>query len=399
MSITGQIELGAVVSLWRYPVKSMMGEELNAAEFTERGLLGDRAYALVDNSDGKAATAKNPRKWPRLFDFRATFIEWVRPAAKLPPVRIALPDGTTLTSDQGDLDQTLSEALDREVTFRAARDGAVNAEEYWPDMEGLDHRDTVTDFTLPEGTFFDVAMVHLLTTATLDRLRELYPQGRFEVRRFRPNIVVQLASGEKGFAENAWVGHTLAIGTAVRLNITGPCGRCVMTTLAQGDLPRDPGILRTAAQHNQVNVGVYAAVVRRGTIRRGDPTHEAAKPPGGGCPPVQHVRRREGSKAKEAQIGCREERKAARSNQRRSPGRYPRVDPSKRAPETTIRRPTPRRSGDCPAAVDGPSGLDLTGRPGRTLATLDETTSCPCRAPPRSRGRAYSGGLRVSSGP
>ncbi|MGH9650045.1 MAG: MOSC domain-containing protein, partial [Terriglobales bacterium] len=116
-----------------------------------------------------------------------------------------------------------------------------------------------------------VAMVHLLTTATLDRLRELYPQGRFEVRRFRPNVVVQLASGEKGFAENAWVGHTLAIGTAVRLNIIGPCGRCVMTTLAQGDLSRDPGILRTAAQHNRANVGVYAAVARGGTIRRGDP--------------------------------------------------------------------------------------------------------------------------------
>ena len=138
-------------------------------------------------------------------------------------------------------------------------------------MEGLDHRDTVTDFTLSEGTFFDCAMVHVLTTATLDRLRELYPQGRFEVRRFRPNIVVQLASDEKGFAENAWIGHTLAIGTAVRLNITGPCGRCVMTTLAQGDLSRDTGILRTAAQHNQVNVGVYAAVARGGSIRRDDP--------------------------------------------------------------------------------------------------------------------------------
>jgi len=82
--------------------------------------------------------------------------------------------------------------------------------------------------------------------------------------------VVQLASGEQGFAEHAWVGHTLAIGPAVRLHITGPCGRCVMTTLAQGDLLRDPGILRTAAQHNHVNVGVYAAVLRGGTIRRGD---------------------------------------------------------------------------------------------------------------------------------
>jgi uncharacterized protein YcbX len=266
-----QIELGSVASLWRYPVKSMRGEELNATEVTEVGLLGDRAYALVDSSDGKAATAKNPRKWPRLFDFRATFVEPPRPAATFPPVLIALPDGSTLASDQHDLNQILSKALNREVTFRAAQRGVIKAEEYWPDMEGLEHRDTVTDFALPEGTFFDVAMVHLLTTATLDRLRELYPKGRFEVQRFRPNIVVQLASGEKRFAENAWVGHTFAIGAVVRLNITGPCGRCVMTTLAQEDLPRDPGILRTAAQHNQANVGVYAAVVRGGTIRRGDP--------------------------------------------------------------------------------------------------------------------------------
>src|SRR5207302_6358868 len=270
MSHTTQTEVGSVVSLWQYPVKSMMGEELNAAEVTERGLLGDHAYALVDSFDGKVATAKNPRKWPRLFDFRATFIEPARAAAKIPPVRIALPDGTAVTSNQDDLNQILSKALNREVALRAARGGAVNAEEYWPDMDGLDHRDTVTDFTLPEGTFFDCAMVHLLTTATLDRLRELYPQGRFEVRRFRPNIVVQLASGEKRFAENAWVGHTLAIGDEVSLSITGPCGRCVMTTLAQGDLSKDPGILRTAAQHNQANVGVYASVRQAGLVRRGD---------------------------------------------------------------------------------------------------------------------------------
>jgi hypothetical protein len=271
MSHATETDLGAVVSLWQYPVKSMMGEELNATQVTEHGLLGDRAYALVDSADGKVATAKNPRKWPHIFDFRASFIEPAHGVVNVPPVRIALPDGATVTSDQGDLNQILSQALNREVTLRTAQRGAVTAEEYWPDMEGLDHRDTVTDFTLPEETFFDCATVHLLTTATLDRLRELYPQGRFEVRRFRPNIVVELASDERGFAENAWVGHTLAIGTAVRLNITAACGRCVMTTLAQGDLSKDPGILRTAAQHNQVNVGVYAAVERGGTIRRGDP--------------------------------------------------------------------------------------------------------------------------------
>lgn len=262
--------VGEVVSLWRYPVKSMMGEELNATAVTERGLLGDRAYALVDNADGKAATAKNPRKWPALFNYRATYVEPLQGAASLPAVRITLPDGTTASSDQNDLNKILSKALDREVTFRAAERGAVNAEEYWPDMEGLEHRNTVTDFTLPAGTFFDIAVVHLLTTATLDRLRELYPRGQFEVRRFRPNIVVRPASADGGFVENEWPGQTLAIGEEVRLDITGGCGRCVMTTLAQGDLPKDPGILRTAAQHNQVNVGVYAAVTRGGTIRQGD---------------------------------------------------------------------------------------------------------------------------------
>ena len=271
MTTVEQVEVGSVVSLRRYPVKSMMGEELNAAEVTERGLLGDRAYAVIDVSDGKAATAKNPRKWPRLFEFRARFTEPVLAGAKIPPVRIELPDGSTVASDQGNLDQILSNALHREVTVRAARREPVDAEEYWPDMEGLEHRDTVTDFTLPEGTFFDVAMVHLLTTTTLDRLRELYPQGRFEARRFRPNVVVQPASGESGFPENNWIGRTLTIGDAVRLNVTGPCGRCVMTTLAQGDLPRDAGILRTAARHNNVNVGVYAAVARGGMVRRGDP--------------------------------------------------------------------------------------------------------------------------------
>jgi len=165
---------------------------------------------------------------------------------------------------------------DEETTSSASTAGTASAEEYLPDMEGLDFRDTVTDFSLPAGTFFDCAVVHLLTTATLDRLGELYPRGRFEVRRFRPNIVVQPATGERDFIENTWVGHTLAIGNEVRLSITGPCGRCVMTILAQGDLPRDPDILRTAAQHNHVQVGVYAAVVKGGIIRRGDSVRRAA---------------------------------------------------------------------------------------------------------------------------
>jgi uncharacterized protein len=280
-----QQQAGSVVGIWRYPVKSMMGEELNASEVTERGLLGDRAYGLMDRSTGKVASAKNPRKWPRLFDFRAAYVEAPRRGAQLPEVRITLPDGAVLTSGQANLDQTLSRELQREVTLEEADPGRqpgprsrvptprasepARAEEYWPDMEGLDYRDTVTDFDMPEHTFFDLAVVHVLTTATLDRLRELYPQGRFEVRRFRPNIVVRPPDDANGFVENDWIGSTVRIGDGVRLSVTGPCPRCVMTTLPQGDLPKDSGILRTAARHNQTNVGVYAAVVRGGEVRRG----------------------------------------------------------------------------------------------------------------------------------
>ena len=265
-----QTVLGSIVSLWRYPVKSMLGEELNAAEVTKRGLLGDRAYALVDNADGKIASAKNPRKWPELFDFRAALAD-PRPGVNVSPIRITLPEGTIVNSEQPDVHRTLSNVLKREVTLSALSDRpAAIAEEYWPDIEGLDHRDAVTDFGLPEGTFFDCASVHLLTTATLDRLRLMYPQGRFEIRRFRPNIVVETANGEKEFVENAWIGQIVAIGDAVRLSITGPCGRCVMTTLPQGDLPKDAGILRTAVQQNHANVGVYASVLQGGKVRRGD---------------------------------------------------------------------------------------------------------------------------------
>jgi len=269
-----QVQVGSVVALWRYPVKSMMGEELNSSEVTGRGLLGDRQFAVVDRSTGKVGGAKNPRKWGNFFDFRAAYAEPPKTGAKISPVRITLPDGTVVSSEQPDLEQVLSRAFGREVALEAGlgnRLSCATAEEYWPDMAGLDYRDTVTDFEMPAGTFFDIAVVHLLTTATINHLRALYSQGRFEVRRFRPNIVVSAGGEEAGFAENDWIGRTVAIGGTVRLAITGPCPRCVMITLPQGDLPKDPGILRTAAQHNAVNVGVYASVVSGGTIRRGDP--------------------------------------------------------------------------------------------------------------------------------
>jgi uncharacterized protein len=259
-----------VVSLWRYPVKSMQGEELNASIIGERGLLGDRSYALVDAGDGKVASAKNPRKWPNLFVFRASYPEAPRAGVDAAPVRITLPDGTLIAGNQANLAAMLKPILGREVALKAAAPDKPVLEEYWPDIEGLDHRDKVTDESMPAGSFFDLAPIHLVTTATLDRLHSLYPDGRFEVRRFRPNLVAGVDGQPRAFVENDWVGRTLLIGSEVRLQVFKPCGRCVMTTLPQSDLPHDPGILRTAVQHNRGHVGVYATVLRGGTVRRGD---------------------------------------------------------------------------------------------------------------------------------
>lgn len=274
---------GTLLSIWRYPVKSMMGEELNATHVAEKGVLGDRARALIDSSGGKVASMKNPRKWPNLFDFRAQYVETPTPGTRLPPVRITLPDGAELRSDDDDVDTALSRALGKDVRLHCREPGQEEVlettfpnpwtpklEEYWPDIEGLAYRDEVTDEAMPVGTFFDLATVHLLTTATLDELRSLNPAARFETRRFRPNFVVQPANGHSGFVENDWIGKTILIGDEVSLEITGPCQRCVMTTLPQGDLPKDTSVLRTAAQHNEVHVGVYASVKRRGLVRRGD---------------------------------------------------------------------------------------------------------------------------------
>jgi uncharacterized protein YcbX len=259
--------VGKVVSIWRYPVKSMLGEELNATNVTDRGLLGDRAFALLDVETGKVASAKNPRRWPTLFDFRASYVETPRTEGPLPALRITLPDGETLTTEQVDAEARLTAILGRPVRL-VQPTGAATAEGYWPDHDWLPQRDEVFDFPLPAGTLFDGATVHLVTTATLDRLRGLNPRSRFEVPRFRPNFVIEPA-GMDGFVENDWIGKTLTLGE-VQVRIDGPCPRCVMTTLPQGSLPKDPEVLRTAVRENGGNVGVYASIIRTGRTRRGD---------------------------------------------------------------------------------------------------------------------------------
>src|SRR5262249_19015152 len=155
--------------------------ELNAAALTERGVLGDRALALVDVETGKIASAKNPRRWPSLFDFRAAYAELPGDAGPLSPVRITLPDGETVTTDRADAETRLAASLGRAVRLARTPPASATAEGYWPDHDWLAERDKEFDFPLPVGTFFDGASVHRLTTATLDQLRILCPASRFAV--------------------------------------------------------------------------------------------------------------------------------------------------------------------------------------------------------------------------
>ncbi len=270
METTSTSPRGTIAALWRYPVKSMHGEELDSADVTERGLLGDRAYALVDVETGKVVSAKNPRKWSNLLDFASRFVEPPHRPESMPAARITTPDGATIDTDDPSFDGRFSELLGRPVRLTASAGDAPRIEGYWPDYDWLEARDKTFEVKLPPGTFFDVAVVHLLTTTTLDSLRASRPQSRFELPRFRPNIVVALSDGSEGFPENDWAGHTIRLGNEVRLAISQPCARCVMTTVSQGDLPKDPDVLRTVVQRNAGNVGVLASVLRGGRIRRGD---------------------------------------------------------------------------------------------------------------------------------
>jgi uncharacterized protein YcbX len=260
--------VGTVEGLWRYPVKSMQGEAIEESVVGSRGLAGDRAYALYDPESNRIASAKRPRVWGRLFEFGASLVE----AGDPPRVRVTFPDGTFAETGEDGLEARLSEEFGMEVrVLSAPPEGA----RYMSVPLGESEGEATAEFPVMNG-FFDLAVMHLLTTGTLEHLSALYPEGRFAARRYRPNVLVRTPESARGFVENAWVGRTLALGEEVRVRVFTPAPRCVMTTLPQPErdgqaaLPNDPGILRAAAANNQNNVGVYAIVERGGVVRRGD---------------------------------------------------------------------------------------------------------------------------------
>lgn len=283
---------GTIAELWRYPVKSMRGEQVAESEVTEAGLTGDRAYAVVDAESGKVGSAKHPRLWGRLLQCQARYL--AAPSGGDPaPVGIRLPDGTETGSDDPEVDGRLSSFVGRPVRLTTVAPEGNSYLAVWPDgvmpdeylaqvrIAGDEDEGTLTQLAnamaAPAGSFFDVAALHLVTQASLRRLRELQPISRFEVERFRPNVVLE--GDTAPFDENEWTGSTVHLGDDVTSPVLIPTMRCIMPTLTQGDdLPKDNETLRTLSRHNRIEIpglgrwsclGAYAGVATGGRVSVG----------------------------------------------------------------------------------------------------------------------------------
>ncbi|MEV0325678.1 MOSC domain-containing protein [Micromonospora echinospora] len=271
-------EVVIVEEIRRYPVKSMLGETLPHAQVTPAGVEGDRRLALRDRTTGRVVSAKHPRRWRAMLTLRAT--------GGVAPVRISLPDGRELTTGD-DVDAVLSSLLGAPVTLIATVPPGATLDRARPDevlAAGVTAPVTVDETPLGGGaaeTFVDFAPVHLVTTATLDRIAEAADAGQAaDATRYRPNLVLR-TTGVPGFAENGWVGRELRVGAELVLRVVAPTPRCAVPTLAHGDLPAAPDALRVPARLNRVAplpqlgplpcVGAYAQVVRPGRVEAGDP--------------------------------------------------------------------------------------------------------------------------------
>lgn len=247
--------VGRVSTLWRFPVKSLLGDALDTAEVSPLGIPGDRCHVLWDEEINKKVTAVNVKRYPNLFAFKARYARAPESGGPLPELIVSLPNGEEVRASDPGFDEAISAQLGHPVRLLAA-----------PDREGDDRG----------APWHDAFPVSVLTTSTLKTMEALQPGSRFDARRFRMNLIVD--SPEDGFPENEWIGHTLAVGPSLRLQIDRADARCIMTTLPQEDLPNDPAILAGLARHNRLQVGkgrypcagVYARVTAAGRVTAGD---------------------------------------------------------------------------------------------------------------------------------
>jgi len=280
MNTKSKEQVGIVQSIWQYAVKSMNGVKMDQADFTNGGILGDRSYALIDQSNHKVASAKFPKKWAKLLELSAAFVKQPSQDGELPPVRITSSNGLDILSTDNNVDELLSDYVGRSVKLTSSRPNSVSLER----LDPLEADETILDIgdIMLKNKFSDYADVHLLTTASLQQLSSFSPDVQFDVRRFRPNLVIETVSGINGFAENDWVGKTVVVGDSLRLNITDPTPRCSIPTLSNGEFSKDPKVLKTIVKHNMLEVpllennvlpctGIYGFLIQSGVVSKNDP--------------------------------------------------------------------------------------------------------------------------------
>ena len=280
--------VGRVRELWRYPVKSMGGELVSECLFTAGGIPGDRAWALRDEA---AAEIRGAKKFPSLLRCSARFLTEPE-AGQSPAAEIELPDGRRIRSDSPEASKELSALVGRCVTLCALRPAddldhyrrgmpdnpdmleelreifGREADEPLPDLSVFPPE--IMEFTSPLGTYFDAFPLHFVTTATLAEMASRAPSSSFDRRRFRPNFVIETSEeAGRGLLEASWSGCDLRVGRA-RIRAVMPTVRCSMITQPQGDLAKDPGVLRAVVRQADQNIGSYAIVLEPGSVRPGD---------------------------------------------------------------------------------------------------------------------------------
>ena len=269
----------SIINIYRYPVKSMMGETLSEADIGEAGIPGDRGWAVRDEKRGGIRGGK---KIPQLMTLTAQS----GPTAPL----ITSPDGDSASASTEGINEWLSDKLNHPVTLWPLlpadqldhyRRGAPDTEDFeqelravfgrlpeepLPDLTGFEE---LLEFESPPGTYFDAFPISIMSQQSLASMNQLEGESRFDVRRFRPNLLVDIPDTDHPFPEQAWIGKTLSIGS-VKLKIDMTCPRCSMTTHGFDDLPRDTEVMRKLVNHSDGNLGIYASVMQAGKVSAGD---------------------------------------------------------------------------------------------------------------------------------
>ncbi|WP_283193200.1 MOSC N-terminal beta barrel domain-containing protein [Rhizobium sp. AN80A] len=236
--------VGTISELWRYPVSSVTGEQVEEVEVSQIGMIGDRRYALVDSLTGIVAHPERDQRWQKAI--------FIRSRTTATGIEILVPEHDWQSVDDPDLAKSISQFLDFEADVRP-----------YERTREASRRDA---FALDR---YDVSPLHLLTSASVDHLKTLHPGGNPDRRRFRPNILMQSEPDISGFAELGWIDAGIRLGE-VGGKVIAPTKRCGFTIIEQEGIANDPEILRNVMRFGNRNMGVYCAPDASGTLRVGD---------------------------------------------------------------------------------------------------------------------------------